>query len=74
LASYLQAAQILLSTLLIVIILMQSRTSGLGSTFGSDSAVFRTRRGLEKTLFEVTLILATIFILLSIANVIVARS
>ena len=53
---------------------MQSRTSGLGSTFGSDSAVFRTRRGLEKTLFEVTLVLATLFILLSIANVIAARS
>ena len=73
-APYLQAAQILLSLLLIVIILMQSRTSGLGSTFGSDSAVFRTRRGLEKTLFEVTLVLATLFILLSIANVIAARS
>ena len=73
-APYLQAAQILLSVLLIVIILMQSRTSGLGSTFGSDSAVFRTRRGLEKTLFEVTLVLATLFILLSIANVIAARS
>ena len=73
-APYLQAAQILLSVLLIVIILMQTRTSGLGSTFGSDSAVFRTRRGLEKTLFEVTLVLATLFILLSIANVIAARS
>ena len=59
--------------MLIGIILLQSKGSGLGSTFGSDSAVFRTRRGLEKTLFEVTLVLATIFILLSIASVIGTR-
>ncbi len=73
-ATYLHVAQILLSILLIGVILLQARNTGLGSTFGSDSSVFRTRRGFEKTLFQATLMLAGIFITISILSVFAARA
>jgi preprotein translocase subunit SecG len=57
---------------LIVLILLQTRGSGLGSLFGgSDSSVYRTRRGVEKTLFNVTIGLSFVFFLVAIINVIV---
>ncbi|MBA2555936.1 MAG: preprotein translocase subunit SecG [Chloroflexi bacterium] len=49
-------------------ILMQSRGAGLGATFGGDSSVYRSRRGIEKRLFQFTLVLAFIFVLFSVAT------
>ncbi|MCE2404512.1 MAG: preprotein translocase subunit SecG [Dehalococcoidia bacterium] len=60
--------QILISGVLIVVILMQVRESGSG-LFGSAQASYRTRRGLEKTLFQFTIILAAVFLLVSILSV-----
>lgn len=60
-------AQILVATGVIIIILTQSRGTGLGSAFGGDSgSIYHTRRGIEKTLFNFTIGAVAIFILLSI--------
>ena len=64
----LNVAQILVSIFLVVIILLQVRETGSGF-FGSSQASFRTRRGLEKTLFQFTIGLAVIFLVMSILSV-----
>jgi preprotein translocase subunit SecG len=63
----LQIIQIILSIVLIIGILMQSKTSGLSGAFGGDdsSGAFQTRRGLEKTLFRATLVIAVLFAVIS---------
>jgi len=60
----LQIVQIIISVALVVIIIMQARGSGLGSLFGgSDTGgVSRTRRGLEKTLYQLTIGLSFLFV------------
>ncbi|MQF48661.1 preprotein translocase subunit SecG [SAR202 cluster bacterium AC-647-N09_OGT_505m] len=67
--SFFQTAQILVSILLIAIILIQIRGQGSGF-FGSAQASFRTRRGVEKTLFQFTVVLAVVFTLLAIVSAI----
>ncbi len=67
--SFFQTAQILVSVLLIAIILIQIRGQGSGF-FGSAQASFRTRRGVEKTLFQFTIVLAVVFTLLAILSAI----
>lgn len=67
-------AQIIICVALIGAILLQSKGSGLGSVFGGDGSVFRTRRGAEKGLFQLTIILAVAFALLSIATAALAPS
>ena len=64
--------QILVSIGLMAAILMQARGAGLSATFGGDSAVYRSRRGIEKRLFQFTLLLAGLFVIFSISAVIVA--
>lgn len=67
--SFFQAAQILVSILLVSIILIQIRGQGSGF-FGSAQASFRTRRGIEKTMFQFTIVLAVVFTLLAIVSAI----
>ncbi len=62
----LNIAQILLSVALIVIILFQVRGGGLGGIFGQQSGVYRTRRGVEKLLFRLTIIFVAVFLVISI--------
>lgn len=64
--------QILLSVLLIGAILLQQRGSGLGSAFGGDSNVFRTKRGVEKILFYATIGIAVLFFVNAIITVLLA--
>jgi len=64
----LHIAQILVSIVLIVVVLMQVRETGSG-LFGSAQASYRTRRGLEKTLFQFTIVLAVVFLIMSIISV-----
>jgi len=47
---------------LIAAVLLQSRGAGLGSTFGGESSVYRSRRGVEKRLYQFTIILALLFV------------
>ena len=65
--TYLNIIQIVISAVLIVVILMQVRGSGFGE-LGSQS-VFRTRRGVEKTLFQLNIVLAAVFIIISMWSV-----
>lgn len=67
--SFFQASQILVALLLIAVILIQVRGQGSGF-FGSAQASFRTRRGVEKTLFQFTIVLAILFTLLAILSAI----
>ncbi len=68
---YLHIIQIIVSIALIALTVMQSRGAGLGRMFGSDSVIQTTRRGIDKTLYNVTIILAVIFFLVSLASVLV---
>ncbi len=67
--TYLNVAQIVLSISLIMIILFQVRGGGLGGIFGQASTVFRTKRGVEKTLFQLTIVLVVLFIAISIVMI-----
>ncbi len=58
--------QIIVSITLIGILLMQMKGEGLGGIFGGDSSVYHQRRGLEATLYNVTIVLSAIFLLLSL--------
>ncbi len=60
--------QILISIVLVLVILLQVRDLGSG-LFGSASATFRVRRGIEKTLFQSTILLVVFFIVMSIVRV-----
>ena len=60
--------QIVLAILLVISILLQHRGTSLGGTFGGEGAVYRSRRGAEKFLFYLTIILAIIFVLSAIVN------
>lgn len=60
--------QIIVSVTLIVILLLQMKGEGLSGAFGSDSPVAHQRRGLEATLYNLTIALAAIFLLLSLAS------
>lgn len=64
---WIKIAQIVVSILLMVSILLQNRGTGLGGVFGGSGGVYLTKRGLEKKLFIATIILAAIFILLSLS-------
>ncbi len=60
--------QIVISTALVLVILLQVRGGGLGGIFGQADTVYRTRRGLEKTLFQLTIVLVVLFIIASIIS------
>jgi len=64
--TYLNIAQIVLSIALIAALLLQVRGGGLGGIFGQADTVFRTKRGVEKTLFQLTIVLVVLFIIISI--------
>lgn len=68
LRSLLVIAQAVTAVLLILAILLQNRGAGLGQTFGGDSAVFRTKRGLEKRLHQATITLAVLFLTASLLH------
>jgi preprotein translocase subunit SecG len=64
---FINIAQILVATVLMLVILLQAKGSGIGTALGGGtSSSFRTRRGVEKTLFQLTIVLAVVFLLISI--------
>jgi preprotein translocase subunit SecG len=65
---YFFIAQIIVAVVLILVLLLQVRGGGLGGIFGQADSTFRTRRGLEKTLFQFTIILVLVFITLAILS------
>jgi preprotein translocase subunit SecG len=65
----LQIIQIILSVALIALALLQSKGGGLGSLFGGGDGVYRTRRGVEKTMYQATIGLSVIFFAVSLVSV-----
>jgi preprotein translocase subunit SecG len=70
--SILAVGQIIVSIGLMAAILLQARGAGLGSAFGGDSSVYRSRRGIEKTLFQFTIALTVLFVVFSVAAYVLA--
>jgi preprotein translocase subunit SecG len=68
--AYLQVVQLIVSVCLIAAILLQVKGQGLGGIFGgSDSGIYKTRRGAERTLFNLTIGLVVLFFLFALAAV-----
>jgi preprotein translocase subunit SecG len=65
---YLNIAQIVLSVAIVLAILLQVKGGGLGGIFGQADSVYRTRRGMEKTLFQLTIVLVVLFIIIAIVS------
>lgn len=68
----LAAGQLIVSVALVASILLQARGSGLGGTFGGDSSVYRSRRGIERTLMRFTVVLLALFAVFSLAAFVIA--
>jgi preprotein translocase subunit SecG len=68
--TYINIALIILSIALVTAILLQTHSGGLGNVFGGEgiSSMYKTRRGLEKTLFQVTIGLSVAFFVLVIVS------
>ena len=66
--TYLYIAQIVVAVALILVAMLQVRGGGLGGIFGQADTVYRTKRGVEKTLFQLTIVLVIIFVILSIVS------
>lgn len=63
--NYLNVGQILVSVVLISVVLLQAKGSGIGAGLGGSTSAFRMRRGLDKTLFQATIVLTAIFLAMS---------
>ena len=63
---YLVIAQILVAIALIAAILFQLHGGGLGGIFGQANSVYRTRRGIERTLFRITIVLSVLFVIFAV--------
>ena len=61
-------AQGILAVALIASILLQQRGTGLGGAFGGEVTAYRSRRGIERTLFRLTILLAVLFVIFSLLN------
>jgi len=64
--------QLLVSLALVVSVLMQARGTGLSGAFGGDSAVYRSRRGVERRLWQFTIILMILWVMLALAAYVLA--
>jgi preprotein translocase subunit SecG len=62
-------AMILISVVLTLLILLQTKGSSFSGAFGGDtSSIYRTRRGVEKTLFQLTIGTAGVYLILAIVS------
>ena len=64
--TYLNSAQIILAIVLVIVFLLQVRGGGLGGIFGQQTGMYRTKRGIERTIFRFTIALMVIFVIISI--------
>lgn len=69
--AFISLFQIVLAIILIGLVLIQAKGTGLGSTFGADMSFYGTKRGAEKFLFILTIIVAVLFFLSSLFGVLV---
>jgi protein translocase, SecG subunit len=64
----LQVAQLVIAVAVSASILLQARGTGLSSTFGGESTAYRSRRGLERTLFRLTVVLIAVYVVISLVG------
>lgn len=69
----LNVAEILVSVMLGSVLLLQAKGSGFGAGLGGSTSLFRTRRGVERALFQLTIVLVVLFIAISALSVIASR-
>lgn len=67
----LNIVQLVVAVILIIAILLQNKGAGLGGVFGGDGNTYSTKRGFEKNLHIATIVLASLFILLALANFVI---
>jgi preprotein translocase subunit SecG len=67
----LNTSQIVLAVLLVAGILLQARGTGLGAAFGGGGNVYRTKRGAEKKIFQLTIVLAILFFGVALVNALI---
>ena len=70
---FLLVLQLIVCVLLIVVVLLQAKGTGLSGAFGGEGGMYRSKRGVEKLLVYFTVILGVIFFILSIVQVLVAK-
>jgi preprotein translocase subunit SecG len=71
--TYLNFALIIISVLLIISVILQSKGAGLGGLTGADAgSVFTARRGVERTLFWTTIILSAVFFVLILTMLVIS--
>ncbi len=63
--------QIILAVLLIILVLLQVKGAGIGSTFGESFNLYQTRRGVEKMIFYLTIIIAGLFLVASVTRLLI---
>lgn len=71
-ADILPVVTIVTSVLMVLCILLQARGASLGAGFGSSGELFTTRRGIDKSLYEATIVLSVVFVLSILANLVLA--
>ncbi len=69
-SQFLVISQIIISVLLIVLILLQQRGGGLSQVFGGQSSLYRTRRGMERSILIATCVLALLFFVTAVMSTI----
>ncbi|MFA6098013.1 MAG: preprotein translocase subunit SecG [Patescibacteria group bacterium] len=69
----LNIAQIVLAGLLVTVILLQNQGAGLSTALGGDGNVYRTKRGFEKSLFVVTIVISILFFGVAVANILIRQ-
>jgi preprotein translocase subunit SecG len=62
--------EIVVSIILVIVILLQARGTGLSAAFGGEGNIYRTKRGVERTLFIATIIFGVLFFLVGLANIV----
>ncbi len=72
LTNILQIATLVSGILIMILVLLQARGASLGAGFGSSGELFTTRRGIDKSLHEATIVIAVIFVLSILVNLILA--
>ena len=63
--------QIIVSVCLILLILLQSKGTGLGTVFGGSGGVYRSKRGIEKLFVYITIVIAFLFFTLSVLQILI---
>jgi len=70
LIKYLNIVQIILSAVLVALVILQSKGGSLNRLFGGEGGVYKTRRGVEKTLFRLTIAIIVAFFVFSLLSVV----